>query len=173
MVFVTPSSSVPRGPLFFSQYPASGLLLKREFRSFEESEEDGERVYVPVDPLIRNLTNFGVAESDGVGKKQGHETLVMRITVPPHSQSWGINIGPSKHSDFSEVLFHFNPRRRFVAMNNRENNIWGQQVMTRAQYLRSARKLYLVCLFAMQSRSCSLVLSPTCADKPVETRISW
>lgn len=102
------------------------MLLKQEFRTFEEGEEDGERAYTPVDPLVRNLTNFGLADGD-VGKKH-HETLVMRVTVPAHSQSWGVNICPKEHSDFTEILFHFNPRRRFVAMNNREDNNWGQQV---------------------------------------------
>lgn len=115
------AASLPR------QYPATGLVLRQEFRTFVEGEEDGERVYVPEDPLIRGLTNFGVTEGDG-GKKPFHETLVMRVTVPPHSQSWGVNICPKEHSDFAEVLFHFNPRRRFVAMNNREDNVWGQQV---------------------------------------------
>lgn len=85
-------------------------------------------MYVPVEPLVRELTNFGLPDPDG-GKKQLNETLVMRITVPAHSQSWGINISPQDHRDFEEVLFHFNPRRRFVAMNNREDNIWGQQVI--------------------------------------------
>lgn len=113
-------------PPFPSQYPSSGLLLKQEFRTFEEGEEDGERAYTPVDPLVRNLINFGLADGDG-GKKH-LETLVMRVTVPAHSQSWGVNICPKEHSDFAEILFHFNPRRRFVAMNNREDNIWGQQV---------------------------------------------
>lgn len=111
------------------QYPISGLLLIREFRSFQEGEEDGERAYLPVDPLVRDLTNFGLPDAPGI-KKPFHETLVMRITVPPHSQSWGINISPQDHHNFEEVLFHFNPRRRFVAMNNREDNVWGQQVRT-------------------------------------------
>lgn len=113
-------------PPFPPQYPSSGLLLKQEFRTFEEGEEDGERAYTPVEPLVRNLTNFGLA--DGEGGKKHHETLVMRVTVPAHSQSWGVNICPKEHSNFAEILFHFNPRRRFVAMNNREDNIWGQQV---------------------------------------------
>lgn len=119
-------------PLFHigskQQYPASGLLLKRDFRSFEQGEEDGERVYTSVDPLVRDLSNFGLSDSDGTKNMQLNETLVMRVTVPPHSQSWGVNICPKLHSNFEEVLFHFNPRRRFVAMNNRDDNIWGQQV---------------------------------------------
>lgn len=114
-----------------SQYPASGLLLRDEFRTFIEIERDGERVYEPVEPLVRLLKNFGVADgtasTDGIVRKQ-HETLVMRVTVPAHSRSWGINISPKNHKDFEEIVFHFNPRRRFVAMNNRESNIWGQQV---------------------------------------------
>lgn len=112
------------------QYPVSGLLLSREFRSFQEGEEDGERAYLPVDPMVRDLTNFGLPDTAG-SKKLLHETLVMRVTVPPHSQSWGINVCPQNHRNFEEVLFHFNPRRRFVAMNNREDNVWGQQVRTR------------------------------------------
>ena len=117
------------------QYPASGLLLRDEFRTFVERDDDaGERVYEPVEPLVRLLKNFGIADSgnagDGVGKKQLYETLVMRVTVPAHSSSWGINICPKDHKDFEEIAFHFNPRRRFVAMNNREANIWGQQVWT-------------------------------------------
>lgn len=115
-------------PSLATQYPATGLLLEREFRTFEEREEGGERVYTPVVPLIRSLANFGLPENES-GKTQGNETLVMRVTVPAHSQSWGVNISPEKHSDFTDVFFHFNPRRRFVAMNNREDNIWGQQVL--------------------------------------------
>lgn len=114
-----------------SQYPASGLLLRDEFRTFVEVEDSGGgRVYEPVEPLVRLLKNFGIADGgDGVGKKQQlYETLVMRVTVPAHSQSWGINICPKDHKDFEEIAFHFNPRRRFVAMNNREANIWGSQV---------------------------------------------
>lgn len=111
----------------YLQYPSSGLLLKNEFRSFEETEEDGERIYIPVKPLVRGMANFGIADQDA-GNKQLNETLVMRITVPTHSQSWGVNVSPKEHSNFAEVLFHFNPRRRFVAMNNRVENIWGQQV---------------------------------------------
>lgn len=52
----------------------------------------------------------------------------MRVTVPPDSSSWGVNIGPKNHNNFTDTLFHFNPRRRFVAMNNRKADIWGQQV---------------------------------------------
>lgn len=115
------------------QYPASGLLLRDEFRTFIEVESEGERVYEPVEPLVRLLKNFGIADgagsTDGIAKKQLYETLVMRVTVPAHSRSWGINICPKNHKNFEEILFHFNPRRRFVAMNNRESNIWGQQVL--------------------------------------------
>lgn len=119
--------------VFPSQYPASGLLLRDEYRTFAEIEKEGERVYEPLDPLIRLLKNFGIPDNnsgaDGVVKKQFHETLVMRATIPAHSTSWAINICPKDHKDFEEILFHFNPRRRFVAMNNREGNIWGQQVL--------------------------------------------
>ena len=120
-----------------SQYPASGLLLRDEFRTFIEIERDGERVYEPVEPLVRLLRNFGIADgaTDGLPKKQQFETLVMRVTVPAHSRSWGINICPKNHKDFQEIVFHFNPRRRFVAMNNREENIWGQQVLMVLLYL--------------------------------------
>ncbi len=114
-----------------SQYPASGLLLREEFRTFVEVEDaGGERVYEPVEPLVRPLKNFGIADgSDGGGKKQQlYETLVMRVTVPAHSQSWGINICPKDHKGFEDIVFHFNPRRRFVAMNNRDANMWGTQV---------------------------------------------
>eukprot|EP00903_Cladosiphon_okamuranus_P008036 g7751.t1 len=124
----TPSSSARLDPV---KYPASGLLLRDEFRTFIEVERDGERIYEPVEPLVRLLKNFGIADgagsSDGLPKKQQYETLVMRVTVPAHSRSWGINISPRNHKDFEEIVFHFNPRRRFVAMNNRESNIWGQQ----------------------------------------------
>lgn len=110
-----------------AQYPSTGLLLLGEYRSFVESDEDGQRAFVSTEPLVRDLKNFGVADSSGT-KKLLNETLVMRITVPPHSQSWGINLCPKDHDDFQEVFFHFNPRRRFVAMNHRTDNIWGQQV---------------------------------------------
>ncbi|CAN0295474.1 unnamed protein product [Ectocarpus sp. 8 AP-2014] len=134
----TPSSNPRLDPIkargALRAYPASGLLLRDEYRTFAEIEKEGERVYEPLDPLIRLLKNFGVADSnsgaDGVVKKQQfHETLVMRATIPAHSTSWAINICPKDHKDFEEILFHFNPRRRFVAMNNREGNIWGQQVL--------------------------------------------
>lgn len=86
----------------------------------------------PVEPLVRLLKNFGIADgsaNDVVRKKQLFETLVMRVTVPAHSESWGINICAKDHKQFEEIMFHFNPRRRFVAMNNREGNTWGQQVI--------------------------------------------
>lgn len=117
--------------LLVFQYPASGLLLRDEFRTFVEIENEGERVYEPVEPLVRLLRNFGIADSGsstGIGKKQLYETLVMRVTVPPHSRSWGLNICPRDHKQFEEIIFHFNPRRRFVAMNHRDGNVWGQQV---------------------------------------------
>lgn len=117
----TPHVSMPS----CAQYPAIGLLLNREFYTFIENKET--RELKPAEPLVRELTNFGIKEDDGT-KKQYHETLVMRVTVPSHSQSWGINICPEDHHDFREVLFHFNPRRRFVAMNNRVDKVWGQQV---------------------------------------------
>eukprot|EP00752_Nemacystus_decipiens_P001974 g1898.t1 len=123
----TPSSGARLDPV---KYPASGLLLRDEYRTFMEVESDGERVYEPVEPLVRLLKNFGIADggsADGLPKKQQYETLVMRVTVPSHSNSWGINICPKNHKDFQEIVFHFNPRRKFVAMNNREDNIWGQQ----------------------------------------------
>ncbi|CAM9301823.1 unnamed protein product [Ectocarpus sp. 4 AP-2014] len=131
----TPSSNPRLDPIkargALRAYPASGLLLRDEYRTFAEIEKEGERVYEPLDPLVRLLKNFGIADSnsgaDGVVKKQFHETLVMRATIPAHSTSWAINICPKDHKDFEEILFHFNPRRRFVAMNNREGNIWGQQ----------------------------------------------
>lgn len=85
-------------------------------------------MYTSVEPLVKGLSNFGLSDGDGTKNMQLNETLVMRVTVPPHSQSWGVNICPKLHSEFGEVLFHFNPRRRFVAMNNRDDNIWGQQV---------------------------------------------
>ncbi|CAM9159115.1 unnamed protein product [Ectocarpus fasciculatus] len=123
----TPSSNPRLDPI----KARVGLLLRDEYRTFAEIEKDGERVYEPLDPLVRLLKNFGIADSnsgaDGVVKKQFHETLVMRATIPAHSTSWAINICPKDHKDFEEILFHFNPRRRFVAMNNREGNIWGQQ----------------------------------------------
>lgn len=124
---------VPRAsfPIQPTQYPSTGLLLLGEFRSFEEGEHDGERVYNPMEPLVRDLKNFGVADASAA-KKQLNETLIMRLTVPAHSQSWGINISPAEHEDFSHVLFHFNPRRKFVAMNDRRDNIWGQQVISRS-----------------------------------------
>lgn len=119
-------------PCTIFQYPASGLLLRDEFRTFVEIDSEGERIYEPVEPLVRLLRNFGIVDggvgADGFPRKQQYETLVMRVTVPAHSRSWGINICPKNHKDFEEIAFHFNPRRRFVAMNNREGNIWGQQV---------------------------------------------
>ncbi|CAM9228209.1 unnamed protein product, partial [Hapterophycus canaliculatus] len=123
----TPSSIARLDPV---KYPASGLLLRDEFRTFIEVDSDGERVLQPVEPLVRLLKNFGTADSSGndvVRKKQLFETLVMRVTVPAHSESWGINICAKDHKQFEEIMFHFNPRRRFVAMNNRESNVWGQQ----------------------------------------------
>lgn len=118
-------------PSLSFQYPASGLLLRDEFRTFVEIDNEGERIYEPVEPLVRLLRNVGIADSGsstGIGKKQHFETLVMRVTVPPHSRSWGLNICPKDHKQFEEIVFHFNPRRRFVAMNHREDNVWGQQV---------------------------------------------
>ncbi|CAM9300799.1 unnamed protein product [Pylaiella littoralis] len=123
----TPASNARLDPV---KYPASGLLLRDEFRTFVEIENEGERVYEPVEPLVRLLRNFGIADSGsstGIGKKQLYETLVMRVTVPPHSRSWGLNICPRDHKQFEEIIFHFNPRRRFVAMNHRDGNVWGQQ----------------------------------------------
>ena len=125
----------PSTLFFWQKYPSSGLVLTQEYRSFERVENDGDQEYVPTEPLVKTLKSFGLAEesgsgdgSGGGGKAQFNETLVMRVTAPAHSQSWGINLCPSKHEEFSQVLFHFNPRRRFVAMNSRQDNVWGQQV---------------------------------------------
>ena len=106
------------------------MLLTQEYRTFKRADNAEEQDYEPTEPFVKNLKSFGLVEdaSGSNSKTSFSETLVMRVTVPAHSQSWGINICPLDHKDFSEIFFHFNPRRRFVAMNSREDNIWGQQV---------------------------------------------
>ena len=39
-----------------------------------------------------------------------YQTLGLRLTIPPQSKRWSINISPSDHCDCTNILLHFNPR---------------------------------------------------------------
>jgi hypothetical protein len=70
--------------------------------------------------LVIPLTRFGglkdppldddppELEEDEEGLKQ---TLVVRMTVPQTSDKWGISICPKDHNNFTNVLYHLNPRQ--------------------------------------------------------------
>ncbi|CAM9447947.1 unnamed protein product [Discosporangium mesarthrocarpum] len=118
------SLSTPSGPdktkLDPSKYPSSGLLISEDWHSATIDRSGDVPDMLPGEPLIFDLVNAGLGPGN-------HETLVMKVTVPPSSTSWGINICPPDHSDFNDVLFHFNPRIRFVALNDRRDGKWGVQ----------------------------------------------
>ena len=67
--------------------------------------------------LVYDMQNFGV---------NAKQTLVMRVTVPEASTTWALNICPPDHKEFSNVLFHYNPRKSkgHLVQNNRVAGRW-------------------------------------------------
>ena len=54
-----------------------------------------------------------------------NQTLGLKLTIPPKSKRWSINISPSDHCDYTNVLLHFNPRYntkkgRGIEMNDKQ-----------------------------------------------------
>jgi hypothetical protein len=49
------------------------------------------------------LTDFGFLP----GQRQ---TVAAKLTVPPGSERWSLNLSPPQHSDLTDILLHVNPR---------------------------------------------------------------
>jgi hypothetical protein len=68
-----------------------------------------------------------VMDSFALDNKQ---TLVLRLTVPDDSLTWGLSICPEDHEDFKYVLYHFNPRKKekggILVQNDRIDAHWNQ-----------------------------------------------
>jgi hypothetical protein len=58
------------------------------------------------------------------------QTLVLRLTVPDDSLTWGLSICPEDHEEFKYVLYHFNPRKKekggILVQNDRIDAHWNQ-----------------------------------------------
>lgn len=63
----------------------------------------------------------------------GNQTLAINLTVPRNFRRWSLNICPTNHRDFSDLLFHFNPRynknraEHMLVMNDKHGT-WGAEL---------------------------------------------
>lgn len=102
------------------------------FDQHEDEEDDLHVLFSPMgllsdvdwnpqqDPQTKEflLHNFGLDK---------YQTLGIRLTIPPDSKRWSVNIGPPIHRDLCDIFFHFNPRcrAREVICNDKQGT-WGK-----------------------------------------------
>ena len=72
------------------------------------------------DPVLKEfvLDNFAYDKNN---------TLALKITVPPGSTRWSVNICPPNHFESTNILLHFNPRKgkkTELVMNDKQGT-WG------------------------------------------------
>jgi hypothetical protein len=62
----------------------------------------------------------------------GNNTLAIKFMAPADSSRFSFNIAAPNHSDFFDVLFHFNPRQHQrggqLVVNDKQEGIWGHAV---------------------------------------------
>ncbi|CAM9544395.1 unnamed protein product [Chrysoparadoxa australica] len=102
-------------------FPPSNLLFSK---TWDSTTAQG--------PLRIALGDFGY---------EANQTLVMRLTVPDDSSMWCFNICPEAHGEWTNSLFHFNPRLRqwggVLVTNSREGGRWGTVVRESLAKLKS------------------------------------
>ena len=87
----------------------------------------------PEEPLVIDLPNY--INSD-VLNGEGNNSVLIRFTAPITSDRFCVNITGSAHSNFSDVLFHLNPRQNILkewkggecVVNDMQEGAWGKGV---------------------------------------------
>jgi len=144
-IHVLPTPSVPTVPIVAPV--GGGRIAKRQRPLVQEGGEESisnttvsrpNELFTPsgillnkdwnpkLKPQIKSwaLSNFSLS---------GNQTLAINLTVPRNFRRWSLNICPVNHKDFSDILFHFNPRynknrgEHMLVMNDKHGT-WGAEL---------------------------------------------
>lgn len=128
---VAPNTTSAEGTI-----PATSTRIKKKQRQSDiitkATEQDLSAIFSPPglllnsdwnttkDPVMKEfvLDNFGYDKNN---------TVAVKITVPPGSTRWSLNICPPNHFESTSILLHFNPRKgkkTELVMNDKQGT-WG------------------------------------------------